>query len=149
MKKSGLKRLLKKVVADKVFRKLTDKKESHSKVMDLKHDKFKMQNYLKANKFKISQSEAEEIFRLRSRMTDVKLNFRGMHETLECDICNEEDESQKHLIECSEILKKKENNVKPPEYEKIFGENVREQLEVAKACIENIKIRKKMLEVKK
>ena len=117
--------------------------------MGLKHDKLKMQNYLKSNKLKISQNEAQEIFKLRSRMTDVKLNLRGMHETLECDICNEEDESQKHLLECSEILKKKESNVKSPEYEKIFGENVREQLEVAQACIENLKIIKKMLEVKK
>ena len=56
MKKSGSKRLLKKVVADKVFKKLTDKKESHSKVMGLKHDKLKMQNYFKSNKLKISQN---------------------------------------------------------------------------------------------
>ena len=56
--------------------------------MDLKHDKLKMQNYLKADNFRISRKEAQEIFKLRSRMTDVKLNFRGMRETLECDICN-------------------------------------------------------------
>ena len=84
---------------------MTDQKQSYSKVMDVKHENLKMQNYLKSNKFTISQNEAEEIFKLRSRMMDVKLNFRGMHETLECDICNEEDGSQKHLLECSEILK--------------------------------------------
>ena len=47
------------------------------------------------------------------------------------------------------MLKMKGNNVKPPHYEKIFGENIREQLEVAKACIENKKIRKNIIEEKK
>ena len=61
MRKSALKRLLKKVVADKVFKELTDKKESHSKVMDLKHDKSKMQNYLKSNKLKKSQNELKKL----------------------------------------------------------------------------------------
>jgi hypothetical protein len=62
-----------------------------------------MQNHLKSNKLRISQNEAQEIFKLRSRMTDVKLNIRGMHETLECDFCNEEDESLKDLVECCKI----------------------------------------------
>jgi hypothetical protein len=31
-------------------------------------------------------------------MTDVKLNFRGMHETHECDICNEEDDLKSFII---------------------------------------------------
>ena len=38
------------------------------------------------------------IFKMRSRMTDVKMNFRNKNETLECDLCKNEDESQRHIL---------------------------------------------------
>ena len=42
-----------------------------------------MQRYLKSSKEKIKQEEAQTIFKLRSRVTDVKINLRGKYETLE------------------------------------------------------------------
>ena len=36
------------------------------------------------------------------------------YENLECDICKKQEESQKHIMECSEILK--ENGFKKVEY---------------------------------
>ena len=44
MKKSKLKRILKKAVDEKAFEKLTVLKNGHSKVMNLKYSKLKMQN---------------------------------------------------------------------------------------------------------
>ena len=35
----------------------------------------------------------------------MKINFRGKYENLECDICKKQEESQKHILECSEIMK--------------------------------------------
>jgi hypothetical protein len=58
-----------------------------------------MQKYLKAGGFKIYQEEEQTIFKMRSRVTEVKTNFREKYESFECAQCNKEDESQKHMIE--------------------------------------------------
>ena len=116
MKKSKLKNKLNNAVKEKTFKDLQDKKISHSKVMDIKHTKLEMQRYLKANKSKISQEEAQTIFRMRSRTTEVNLNFRGQHETFECDVCHAEDDNQEHLIKCTQINKHKNNEGNIPDY---------------------------------
>ena len=69
-------------------------KDNHSKLKNLKFDNLKMQNYLKSIRVKATQIEIETIFKMRSRMTDVKLNFRGQYEKLECRTCNLVKESQ-------------------------------------------------------
>ena len=103
-----------------------------------------MQNYLKANNSKMSQNESQMIFKLRSRTTKVKTNYKGMFENLECTVCHEENESQKHILHCKEIRKMKENNEKELKYENIFGENVIKQREIAKCFEENVKIKENL-----
>jgi hypothetical protein len=56
-------------------------------------------------------------------------------------LCNEEDENQKHMLECKEIMKQIKVKEDIPEYGEIFKGNVRNQLEIAKAFIENMKIK--------
>ena len=48
MKKSELKKILKKLVSDTAFERLQKLKENHSKIMNVKHYKLEMQKYLKA-----------------------------------------------------------------------------------------------------
>ena len=60
-----------------------------------------------------------------------------------CSVCNIENESQEHIIECNEISKHKKNVTERLEYEKLFGENVRKQIEIANDFIESIKIKSK------
>ena len=147
MKKSKLKKLLHKAVEDEAFEKLQQQKGGHSKVKKLNHSKLKMQKYLKANKNDIKVEEAQIIFKMRSRMTDVKVNFRNKNETLECDVCKDEEETQKHVLECKEIMKNKNKILMQPEYEEIFQDNVKNQIEIAKIFIENMKIRKQITEI--
>ena len=59
----------------------------------------------------MSIEEKQMIFKLRSEVTDVKMNFKGMHEDLKCKICNEENETQKHILECK-ILNKDETQIR-------------------------------------
>jgi hypothetical protein len=101
-----------------------------------------MQRYLKSSKEKMKQEEAQTIFKLRSRVTDVKINLRGKYETFECEVCKEEEESQNHIMECKEIVKFRQNYTKPPNYNKLFDGNVKEQLEISKDFLENMKIKK-------
>ena len=56
-----------------------------------------MQMYLKASQHKLKQEDAQMIFNLRSRMTEVKINYRGSYETSECGACKENEESQLHI----------------------------------------------------
>ena len=141
MKKSTLKRMLNKAISKRAFERLIEMKEKHSKLDNLKYSNLKMQNYLKPSRVKATQNEIETIFKMRSRMTDVKLNFRRKYENLDCRACNQEEESQKHLYECLEILKNKEIKTKMMKYDQIFGENSRNQVEIAKQFLENIEIR--------
>ena len=99
-----------------------------------------MQNYLKASKEKITHDEAREIFKLRCRVTDVKANYKGKYENIECKICHEE-ENQQHIINC-EILNKGEK-AKIPEYDEILKNDARKQVQIAKKFIENMKTRNK------
>ena len=58
-----------------------------------------------------------------------------------------EEESQKHVYECEEIRKKSKLKVKIVEYEKVFGENVKLEGEIAKYSMENMKIINKMKQI--
>ena len=113
--------------------------------MNIKHERLEMQNYLKSNEIRIKLEEAQEIFKMRSRMSDVKNNFRGKYENFECNICNtKEYETQQHILECKEINKRKTKNNKPPNYENIYSRNVKKQLIIAQYFIENMNIKKKL-----
>ena len=62
-----------------------------------------MEKYLPPNDLKITQTDAQLIFKLRCRMTDVKTNFKGIYDSLECDLCKNDTDNQKHILECPEF----------------------------------------------
>ena len=129
-------------IKEKVFEELNLLKENHSKVKHLKHYVFEMQKYFKPCNIKITKEEAQEIFKLRSRVSDVKLNYKGKYETYECQVCKKEDESQEHIIiKCTSLNKSKEEIMK---YEDIFDGNVIKKVKIARKFIENIKLREKL-----
>ena len=136
-----LKRILKTAIKEKAFERLIGIKENHSKVKHLSYSNLEMQNYLKSNRVKPTKSEIQTIFEMRSRVTDVKLNFRGKYENLECRVCKSNEESQKHVYECNEIMKIRKIKNQKIEYEMIFKENVRKQVQIAKDFLENMKIK--------
>ena len=63
-----------------------------------------------------------------SRMIDEKTNWRGKYDSFECELCNEDDENQKHKIECIDILKHKKTNIKPQDFDELFKEKFKKQL---------------------
>ena len=144
IRKSTLKIMLNDAIKRRAFQDLVIKKESHSKVSKIKHERLEMQQYLKPINVKISIEEAQEMFKMRCRVADVKMNFKGKYENLDCDICNEENETQIHLIECKEINKNEREYEKPPEYEELFKTNIQNQLKLVRKFLKNIKIREKM-----
>ena len=79
---------------------------------------------------------------MRCRVTDVKENFKGKFENLNCELCNEENESQLHIINCKEINKLHEDDDEMPKYEEILNVNVKHQKKIAQKFMKNMKIRK-------
>ena len=75
MKKSSLANILNKAIEDKALKDLNQIKIKHSNVLHLKHDYMKMKKYLMPNKMKTTRDEIQLIFKLRSRLTNIKKNY--------------------------------------------------------------------------
>ena len=128
----------------KSFEKLTKKKLSHSKVMEIEHSLIKIQKYLQPNSMKMTREDAQLIFHLRCRVTEAKVNLKGKYDDLECGACGLVEESQQHIVECKML-----NNNKIFEeikYEKLFNGTVAEKLKIAYKFRENFS---KLEEIKK
>ena len=46
----------------------------------------------------MSKEDTHLIFKLRCRVTEVKINMKGKYDELECVACGEEEESQEHIM---------------------------------------------------
>ena len=104
MKKGKLKLILNRATQYKSLEELNKKKIKHSKGKWLTYNNLEMQRYLKPSHIKTRKEDAITIFKL--RMTNVKANFRGRHENIECQICNEkEEETQQHIFTCQKNCK--------------------------------------------
>ena len=144
MKKGKFKGILNRATQYKSLQELNKRKINHSKGKELNYGYLEMQKYLKPSHIKIQKEDAITIFKLRTRMTNVKANFRGNYENLECKLCDDhEDETQQHILKC-----KKNWSENAPEYEEIFGKNVKYQIEIAKLFNKNIKIRDEIMQMK-
>ena len=77
MKEEDLKEIVKKACDKKALEFLNKKKEGHSKVLHLSHPNWEQQPYLKPNQM-VSIDEAKFIFLLRTRMLDIKTNYRNI-----------------------------------------------------------------------
>ena len=77
MKKGIFMNMVKEKIELKAFENLQKKKKSHSKAKQLNHNAIKMQKYLQANQTNIKREEAQLIFQLRCKVTEVKVNLKG------------------------------------------------------------------------
>ena len=110
MKKQIFRRLIRQKVRDKAFEKLETIKKSHSKVEKIEHNELILQKYLQPNRTNIKKEEAQLIFLLRCRVTNVKTNLKGKYDSLECRACKNAEESQKHVVqECQSLNEHTEN----------------------------------------
>ena len=131
--------LIKNKIEIKTLARLEELKKSHTKVELLEHNTLVMQKYLKPNNANIRIDDAQTIFKLKCRVTEVKVNFKGKYDDeLNCRACGIEEESQKHIIMCKALNENKE--VENLNYENIFNGTVKEKLKIATMFKENLKI---------
>ena len=115
-------------VKNSALKYLNSEKARMSKIMYISHDALELQPYLSPTVLEVS--EAKLLFQLRSRMTNVKVNFRNKYSNIICPVCDVEasEDSQQHVFECIEILKNKnivaQDNIL---YSHIFDKDVEKQ----------------------
>ena len=117
MKTKKFKQIIKKKC--KEYTLTTLKNEIKSKGDNLVYKKISLQKYLKSNS--INTSQAKLLFKIRSRMLHVKLNYKNMYKDkptgFNCAICGNEPESQLHAVTCQKLPKR----FKHP-YKSLFSE---------------------------
>ena len=78
----------------------------------------KRQKYLS----KLNRIESNEIFKLRTRMTKIKRNYKGAYRNLTCRGCNATEETQKHVLEeCTSIHQDETTKIYEEQY---FTDNI-------------------------
>ena len=107
-----------------------------------------MQQYLKSPLF--TNEEASLLFSLRSRAIDCKSNFKSKYskEDLLCRICQQEEESQIHLLHCkplNDVLKSNDIITDDVNYNDLFSEH-RKQKVITTLFAKLLKIRKQIIE---
>ena len=138
-----------------MFKKMVKQKCEQSGLEYLKHQiKSKGKEitylYLEMRKYLSSDSlltiqEKKEAFMIRTRMTELKTNFKNKYSDYNCIVCEKEnmfnEETQEHIYSCKLI---KENN---KQLRNIFGNSyeTKEIKEITREFIENMKQRKKFL----
>ena len=134
MKKEKFMKIVKEKNSGKIFERLLEMKSNHSKVKEIEYKEIAMQDYLKSSKESISKKQAWLIFRLRCRVTSVKMNMKSKYEELNCRACNLEEESQSQILQCKQLNEGVPSIIS---LEGIFKGNLLEKIQIAKKFEEN------------
>ena len=148
IKKNKFKRILRKKLKELAFDYLQTLKNIHSKVKHINYTSLEKQNYMS----KFQTRETYLLFKLRSRMINLKANFRNFYndQDLSCDLCQKGiEENQAHLLECDTLIKncKELYDDQSVEYEDIFEEQEK-QLKATRLFQVVLETRERLLEEK-
>ena len=147
MKKDAFKSYVDKKVDIGAFEHLQKLARKHSKSKyTWNQKKLEKQNYL--NDIRFSKQDIQLLFALKSRMVNVKTNFRNLYNNnLECQTCNNNSciEDENHILNCENL--KTEESVKI-NFNQVYG-YVEEQLRAVKIFKTVLRKREIILELKK
>ena len=117
------------------------------KVAHIQFKELKIQEYLEPNSTSIQLSKF--IFHARSRMLDMKVNFKNRpHSDLLCLTCRAPDslDSQQHLLECPSLMDTEVvNQDEVPKYLDLFSNDIKKQTIVASVLEKKFRKRKQLL----
>ena len=128
----------------KAFNYLMSAKDKLSKVKDVQYEIFKCQNYLLPNQ--MDNKTVKFLFLARSRMLNVKNNFKSGNSDHFCPVCldQNENDTQKHLLNCK-MLDTNELVSEISEYEDIFSNDTDKQFRITSVLMDRFSRRKKLL----
>ena len=132
--KNSFKRFLKKKTKEVALDYLLKLKEGHSKMSNLNYTDLKMQSYLRNSN--INVSEAQNVFRFRTRSAYFKANYKSKYSDQSCPLCQLHLDTQELSFKCEKINEELEIN---EDYNNIFKKDVQSKL--AKTLFEVTTIR--------
>ena len=146
LSKQQFKTFVDKTIEQKALEYLNKIKLKHSKVLHIEHTSLNLQEYLQPQNIQ-NIPLAKFIFHARTRMLDVRMNFRNKYKNddIKCPLKCDTEDDQKHLLECDKIMS---NLISTPEiakYEDLFAKDVTKQITIAGILEEKYKNRKKLL----
>ena len=103
--KTAFKEEIKEKIRKAAFIYLKNLQKEHSKIKHIVYPKFQTQGYMTSPIF--TNDDVNLLHALRSRSVNVKSYFRNKYlNNLLCPLCLEEDDDQRHLLECVELRKR-------------------------------------------
>ena len=140
MPKHVFKRLVRDKVRQAAYEYLQVIKESKSKAKDLSYDSLSPQGYL-SSKCKITIDEKQFIFNSRSRMLDLRSNYKTGKGDLSCRACkSDNEETQRHLLQCPALSDSSLVTQNIPEYEDLMGHDTEKIVTCARIIKSKFKI---------
>ena len=104
MSKNSFKNFIKKKTREAAFEYLNILKKKHSKVKGIEYSSLETQPYFSADDCEKTITNIQDLFKIRSRMLDVKMNMKGSHQEYNCDECKiiglQNEDNQPHLLNC-------------------------------------------------
>ena len=107
----------------KAFSHLEKIKETHSKVRSIKYSELKLQPFLVSKHSDLTIKEKQFAVAARTRMLDLKTNFKVGAADTRCRRCQREEEMQEHLLQCSGLSSDSSPVQGVPRYSDMLGEN--------------------------
>ena len=145
IKKEHFRKMIKHKIEINAAKEQEEKRRGHSKSKNIKFGGFSPAKYLLSKN--LSTEEVQTLFKLRTRMIDVKDNFKSTNRNnMWCKTCQLFIETQQHLIDCPEIRIKTKHLMKHKElnYNMISGP-IEQQEKFAKKYHLILKARKEIL----
>ena len=107
MSKNSFKNIKSKKIKEAALEYLTILKKKHSKVDFIEHTSLKIQPYFSADDSAKTISNIQDLFKIRSRMLELKTNYKENYTEYNCDECKIigliNEDSQSHLLNCPVI----------------------------------------------
>ena len=139
LSKTGWKELVSKKVQKRAFNYLSELKSTHSKARNLQYSRLRLQSYLKSNQNDLSIQEKQFAFAARTRMLDLKGNFKIGQMVTKCRRCEKAEETQEHLLHCPTLM---DGGVVSdvPQYDDLLGEDTLRINNITRILSEKFKI---------
>ncbi len=118
--KEAFKTKVKEHVITSALEYLKNLQQTHSKSRPLTYTKLELQDYLKADS---DMKKRDKVFTFysRSRMLDLKCNFKSIHKDLKCRLCGKHEENQEGLLICQ--LLREQSDTFTGNYSDIFSQD--------------------------
>ena len=145
MPKETFRKLVKTNTTRRALEYLHEERSKHSKVSHIQHQDLEIRSYLKTGQ--VSIQEAKFMFTLRTRMLDIKVNYRGKYKDTICPCCNVGEDTQEHLLTCIALEADTEIAAALPKYEDLFGKDIVKQVEVSRIIKQKYLKRNKLVKV--